>query len=86
MHPVVDMNLPGIQALHSGWPKREDEEAMPSPYGKQAAKWVRIAEERSLQTILRQPGHVIPGVPVFFIVASGSNFRDALLSEDRPLL
>ncbi|BDA47917.1 Tetratricopeptide repeat protein 4 [Coccomyxa sp. Obi] len=74
------------EALHSGWPKSKDEDAMPSPYGKHAAKWVRINEEHSLQTILHEPGHVIPGIPVFFVVASGTRYRDAFLSEDRPLM
>ncbi|KAK9907556.1 hypothetical protein WJX75_005927 [Coccomyxa subellipsoidea] len=79
--PLADL----AEALHSGWPKSKDQEAMPSPYGKHAAKWVRVHEEHSLQDVLRELGHVIPGVPVFFIVASGTRYRDAFLSQDRSI-
>ncbi len=59
---------------------------MPSPYGKHAAKWVRVNDEHNLQTILHEPGHVIPGIPVLFVVASGTRYRDAFLSENRPVM
>lgn len=75
-----------MQALHSGWPKSEEEESGPSPYGKEAARWIRVNEKHTLQSILRRPDHVIPAVPAFIVVAAATQFRDAFLSEETPIL
>jgi molybdopterin synthase catalytic subunit len=45
-----------------------------------------VDEAESLQSILHQPGHVIPGLPAFFVVAASTHFRDAFLSEETPIL
>ena len=75
-----------VQALHSGWPKDAAQEAGPSRYGPRAARWVPVKEHAALHEVLRSPDYVIPGVPVFFVVAAGTAFRERFLADETPLL
>jgi len=54
----------------------------PKRYGTKSARWVRVAEEDALGQVLQRPDYVIPGVPVLFVVASGTQFRDRFLAND----
>ena len=74
-----------MQAFHTGWPEH-GEEAEPSRYGEKAARWIQINESQSLKDILQHGDHVIPGVPAFFVVARGTDFRERFLSQGQPLL
>lgn len=72
------------EALHGGWPEARDEG--PKRYGPDAAGWVRVREGWALADALGRPDHVVPGIPVFFVLAKGTDFRERFLSEDMPLL
>ncbi len=74
-----------LQAFYKGWPEH-GEEAEPSRYGKKAAKWIKADECARLMDILQRADHVIPGIPAFFVVAKGTDFRERFLSQDQPLL
>jgi hypothetical protein len=74
------------QALHSGWPKDAPAEEGPSRYGSRAARWVPVHQEASLRDTLRRPDCIIPGVPVFFVVARNTPFRDKFLADEPRLL
>ena len=74
-----------MQAFYRGWPEH-GEEAEPSRYGEKAAKWIQIDPSQSLQHILQRGDHVIPGIPTFFVVAKGTDFRERFLSQEQPLL
>lgn len=70
-----------MQAFYKGWPEH-GEETEPSRYGKRAAKWIKVDESAQLQDIWRRPDHVIPGLPAFFLVAKGTDFREHFLAEN----
>ena len=74
------------QALHSGWPKDAAQEEGPRRYGARAARWVPVGEGAALGEVLRAPDYVIPGAPVFFVVAAGTAFRERFLADEVPLL
>ena len=59
---------------------------MASRYGKKAAKWIKADESMTLKQILQQSDLVIPGIPAFFVVAEGTDFRERFLSREQPLL
>ncbi|GAB4818948.1 hypothetical protein N2152v2_005994 [Parachlorella kessleri] len=73
-----------VEVLHGGWP--EVEEQGPARYGAKAAGWVRVKEQWTLADALGRPDHVVPGIPVFFVLARGSPFRQQFLDNDVPLL
>jgi tetratricopeptide (TPR) repeat protein len=73
-----------IEALFGGWPSVVDEG--PERYGSQGATWVRVNEKHSLGEVISREDHVIPGVPVFFILAKTTPFRESFLAGDIPLL
>lgn len=43
-------------------------------------KWVQMGKRESLSSVLSRPGHTLPGLPVFFVVAKQTTFRDLFLS------
>lgn len=69
------------QALHGGWPAGAAHTA-PQRYGPHAARWVRAREQATLAELLAAPDCVVPGVPVFFVVAQGTIYRDQFLASD----
>ena len=54
----------------------------PQRYGPHAARWVRAREQAMLSELLAAPDFVMPGVPVFFVVAQGTVYRDRFLASD----
>ena len=58
-----------------------DAEEGPKRYGKAAAKWERVDERKSLREALTAPGHVVPGLPLFWVVARGTEYRERFLAE-----
>lgn len=58
----------------------------PRRYGPNTAGWVRVQEGWSLADVLARPDHIIPGVPAFFVLAKGTDFRQRFLEGDLPLL
>ena len=79
------MTVLASQAFYNGWPE-QGEEAQPSRYGEKAAKWIKAKESVSLREILLAANHVIPGIPAFFVVAKGTDFRDRFLAQEQSLL
>eukprot|EP00890_Picochlorum_soloecismus_P006381 jgi/Picsp_1/6744/NSC_04085-R1_tetratricopeptide repeat protein 4 homolog len=75
-----------IEALFGGWPSIVDEG--PTRYGPKGATWVRIDESDSLGEIIGKQDHVIPGVPVFFLLSKDTprDFRENFLNGEMPLL
>ena len=57
------------------------EAVMPSRYGDKAAKWVRVNESSTLHEVLTRPDFYIPGVPVFFVVAKGTEYKGRFLAR-----
>jgi hypothetical protein len=51
-------------------------------YGPTASHWVRVDEALSLRQVLTQPGHVVPGVPLFWVLAEGSDYQRRFLAEE----
>lgn len=80
-HPPLS---PPLQAFFGSWPEVQEEG--PRRYGPNAAAWVRVQEGWTLRDALCRPDHIIPGVPAFFVLAKGTDFRDAFLEGDMPLL
>lgn len=73
-----------VEALYGGWPSVSDDG--PLRYGPQAAQWIRLEESWTLARALQQPGHIVPGIPVFFILARDTPFKEDFLQGDIALL
>eukprot|EP00951_Prasinocladus_malaysianus_P045375 scaffold602932_cov24-Prasinocladus_malaysianus.AAC.1 len=54
----------------------------PSRYGTKAANWIRVNESDALGEVLQRPDYVVPGVPVFFVVAKDTEFRRKFLANE----
>ena len=74
-----------MQVLHGGWPQGAEEEG-PQRYGPQAADWQRVRQQQTLGSLLSQGDYVVPGVPLLFVTARGTEFRERFLAGDVPLL
>lgn len=72
------------QVYFGSWPEVAEEG--PQRYGPKAAGWVRVREGWTLRDVLARPDHVVPGVPTFFVLAKGTDFRDRFLEGDMPLI
>jgi hypothetical protein len=71
-----------VAALLGGDPTASaPEPVMPSRYGNKAAKWVKVNESNTLHEVLILPDFLIPGVPVFFVVAKGTEYKDRFLGS-----
>lgn len=70
--------------LFGGFPDSSEEG--PSRYGPKAAGWVKVDEKWTLADALAREDHVVPGIPVFFVLSKGSDFRQRFLDNDMPLL
>ena len=73
-----------MQVLYGGWPQ-DLQDAAPQRYGPKASKWCRVSEKLLLGEVLAKPDYVIPGIPVFFVVSKGSDYRKRFLSDEIPL-
>lgn len=71
-----------LDAMNGTWPEGVAEDEGPRRYGKGAAQWVRAPEGNTLKEILQRPDHVVPGIPVFFLVARGTAFKDRFLEGE----
>lgn len=71
------------QVYFGGWPDVHEEG--PQRYGPNAAGWVRVQEGWTLRDALARPDHIIPGIPAFFVLAKGTDFRQRFLEGDIPL-
>lgn len=80
--PLTERQLEEV--YFGGWPEGVTEEG-PQRYGPNAAAWVRVKESWTLRDALSRPDHVVPGVPAFFVLAKGSDFRQRFLDGDLPL-
>ncbi|KAI7844146.1 hypothetical protein COHA_002281 [Chlorella ohadii] len=84
-HAATPLSLDQLtEAFFGSWPEVQEEG--PRRYGPNAAGWVRVDERWTLREALSRPDHVVPGVPAFFVLAKGTQFRDAFLEGDMPLL
>lgn len=72
-----------VEALHGGWPSIEEEG--PARYGPSASQWVQVDESLTLGEVLSREDHVVPGVPVFFVLAADSPLRESFLAGEIPL-
>ena len=73
-----------VEALYGGWPSVSDDG--PLRYGPKAAEWIRLDESLTLGGALQRPDHVVPGIPVFFILARDTPFKNDFLQGDIALL
>ena len=73
-----------VEALYGSWPEVAEEG--PQRYGPRAAGWRAVDERWTLRDALARPDHVVPGIPVFFVLARGTPFEARFLEGDLPLL
>lgn len=52
----------------------DDDEFAPEKYGDRAARWKQLDPGMTLQQVLSSPDYVIPGVPLFFVLAKGTPY------------
>lgn len=70
-----------LQVLYGGWPQEPPTDEGPQRYGKNASGWVKLRQSITLGEALSRPDYVVPGVPVFFVVAKGTAYRERFLAE-----
>ena len=70
--------------LYTGFGQGVEEEG-PRMYGDKAAAWVRVPESTTLGQLLARPDYVVPGIPVIFVVARGTAYRERFLGGDVPV-
>eukprot|EP00889_Picochlorum_renovo_P001173 jgi/Picre1/28203/NNA_003609.t1 len=80
--PIARNDL--IEALFGGWPSVADQG--PERYGPQGATWIRVNTAHTLGQVISRDDHVIPGVPVFFILSKTTPFKNDFLEGNMPLL
>lgn len=68
------------EALHGGWPEGAQHSEV-LRYGPNAVRPVLVDPEKTLGEVLKEDGHVVPGVPVFFVLARGSEYRERFLES-----
>lgn len=72
-------------AMAGRWPEGLEEGADgaggPRRYGPGAAKWAPVREGESLREVLLAEDHVVPGIPLFWVVAEGSEYAARFLTE-----
>ena len=69
------------QVLYGGWPQEPQTDEGPQRYGKDRSGWVRLKQSSTLAEALQRRDYVVPGVPVFFVVAKGTAYRERFLLE-----
>ena len=69
-----------LQALHTGWPSGFQDKG-PQRYGENASRPIRIKGHLMLREVLQRKDYIVPGLPVFFILAKGTAFRDKFLES-----
>eukprot|EP00877_Chromochloris_zofingiensis_P013621 jgi/Chrzof1/8512/Cz03g13240.t1 len=69
-----------VSAMQGQWPD-DYTDVGPQRYGDNAAYWCRVNEQQTLQEILWLPDHIIPGVPLFWVVAEGTQYKDRFLAQ-----
>lgn len=77
--PCVQEQL--VQAMHGQWPELPAD-AGPRRYGPGASHWVAVDEAASLRQVLLAPDHVVPGVPLFWVVAKGTDYARRFVAEE----
>ena len=45
-------------------------------------QWVKVRTDVPLRAVLAERDHVIPGIPVFYVAAAGTDFRKKMLSGE----
>jgi tetratricopeptide (TPR) repeat protein len=70
-----------VEALFGGWPSVSNE----GP-NRLEAGWVKVNPKNTLGEVLSKTDYVVPGIPVFFVLAKSTPFRDNFLKGEIPLL
>ena len=78
-HCVAEWDFPGY-ALRGVRPAEAEEDAKAAlkedePPKKHTQEWVQVDEGKALAEILAEPGHVLPGLPVFHALVPGTPFH-----------
>lgn len=55
----------------------------PTVYGKDSVNWVEVEEWKTFRDIIEEPGHVVPGIPTFFLLAKDSKYHKLFLSSNQ---
>ena len=72
-----------VQAMQGKWPEKIEDAAAAGPqrYGAAAAEWVKADENQALGEVLQHPGHVVAGVPLLWVVARGTEYKERFLTK-----
>lgn len=69
-----------VSAMEGKWPEGlAEDEGGPNKYGERAARMRRVDARSTLAQVLAKPDHIIPGIPLFWVVASGTPYRTRFL-------
>ncbi len=52
-------------------------------YGEKAAKWTALDQTLTLAQLLSKNDYVVPGVPLLFAVAKGTDYRNKFLAQNQ---
>eukprot|EP00775_Hariotina_reticulata_P012859 gene12859-12986_t len=70
-----------VQALHGEWPELSEDAGL-KRHGQGASHWATVDENMTLKDVLLQPNHLVPGVPLFWVLARGTAYEGRFLSEE----
>lgn len=72
-----------MQALHGDWPDTlQGAGSGPNRYGPKASHWVHVKQDLTLREVLLQQDHIIPGLPLFWVLAKGTDYQQRFLQEE----
>eukprot|EP00884_Botryococcus_braunii_P014826 jgi/Botrbrau1/23344/Bobra.0051s0004.1 len=81
-HAASPLSKPAlVEVLAGGWPSDMSHKE-PSRYGPKSARLKGVDESCSLADVLRQEDYVMPGIPVFFLLAEGTPFMQRFLEDN----
>jgi len=49
--------------------------------GNNKRRWIKVKPTTSIKKALSHPDHIVPGVPIFYVVVNGSRYKDVFLQR-----
>ncbi|KXZ56097.1 hypothetical protein GPECTOR_2g979 [Gonium pectorale] len=72
-----------VDAVQGRWPAGMEDAGGPERYGSRAARMRRVNPRHTLRQVLCAEDHVVPGLPLFWVVARGTPYRELFLESGR---
>ncbi|MEW5307249.1 MAG: hypothetical protein WDW36_009657 [Sanguina aurantia] len=74
-----------VCAMQGKWPEEGYADTALTRFGEGASTWQQVPESCTLHEVLTRPDHIIPGIPLFFVLAKGTAYRTKFLESTSAL-